>query len=274
MLGAGDGATTPAAKPQIRREAQQGTPMGKSAADAPAIALPDRRWPAEARDSLAFAALLSVMLHVALLGGLALRLNAPARQPPAPEAEITLASPADFARDTAPPAPKAPAQAPPDERAKAEAGALNAPPPAPSRDSEKAAGGWVQSREPLSTRALAEPRNRKALASLQRLEPQTRLHQICDFEAILQINRLYPDYGVDFVVAYATEDAVRSGATLIAHGAAFHRAGEWRRLAFECQVAANQRDVASLKFKIGDAIPPDQWSDLNLPKSPAPLGDD
>lgn len=248
--------------------------MGKSAAGAPAIAVRDRRRPAEARDSLAFAALLSVMLHVALLGGLALRSSAPARQAPAPEADITLASAADFARDAAPPASETSAEATPDERAKAEAGAPNAPPPAPSRNGEKEVGGWIQSGESLSTRALAEPRNRKALASLQRLEPQARLQQICDFEAILQINRLYPDYGVDFVIAYATEDAVRSGATLVAHGAAFHRAGEWRRVAYECLVAANQRDVASLKFKIGDAIPADQWPELNLPKSPAPLGED
>jgi hypothetical protein len=247
--------------------------MGKSAALAPSIALAGRRWRAEARDSLAFAALLSVLLHLALLSALALRSHAPAGKAPAPEAEITLASPAEFARDTAPPAPKGPAEAPPDERAKAEAGAPPAPPP--NRDNEKAAGGWVQSREALSARALADPRNRKIVATLQRLEPQTRLEQICNLEAILQINQLYPDYAVDFVSAYATEAAVRSGATLLAHGAAFHGAGRWRRLAFECQVAANQRDVASLKFKIGEPIPTDQWSDLNLPKSPAPaLGDD
>jgi hypothetical protein len=242
--------------------------MGNSAADAPAIALPGRRWRAEARDSLAFAALLSVLLHLALLGGLALRSHSPAREAPAHEAEITLASPAEFARDTAPPAPKAPAEAPPREQAKPEAAA-------PSHDNEKAAGGWIQSREALSARALAEPRNRKALASLQRVEPQTRLQQICDFEAILQINRLNPDYGADFVIAYATEAVARSGGALSAPGAAFHGAGQWRRLAFECQVAANQRDVAGLKFKIGEPIPADQWSDLNLPKSPVPaLGDD
>jgi hypothetical protein len=106
------------------------------------------------------------------------------------------------------------------------------------------------------------------------LESQTRLQQLCDLEAILQINRRYPERAVDFVIAYAREPAVRTGASLIAHGAALHGAGEWRQLAFECELSPNQRDVARLKFKIGDPIPAGQWAALNLPKSPAPLGED
>ena len=98
---------------------------------------------------------------------------------------------------------------------------------------------------------------------------------MCDFEAILQINRQFNEYAVDFVVAYATEAVVRKGDAVIAHGAAFHSNGRWYNLAFECQLSANQRDVAHLKFKLGDAIPGDQWADLNLPRTPAnPLGGD
>ena len=220
------------------------------------------------RHELAFAALLSMLLHLALLRGLVFEKPSPAPAPPTPVTEITLASPEDFARAAAPPPPKTVVQ-PSGEGAIPNAGAAS-----PPSEPEKDADGWVQSREVLSTQQLANPRNRKTLAALQTLAPQTRLQQLCDLEAILQINRQYPERAVDFVIAYATEPAVRMGASLIAHGAAFHGAGEWRGLAFECQLSANHRDVARLKFKIGDPIPAAQWSALNLPKSPAPLGDD
>jgi hypothetical protein len=122
---------------------------------------------------------------------------------------------------------------------------------------------------------LADPRNRKIVETLKHLEPQTRSEQLCDFEAILQINRQFNQYAVDFVVAYATETVVRKGDALIARGAAFHNNGQWYNLAFECQLSASQRDVTHLKFKLGDAIPGGQWADLNLPKSPAnPPGGD
>jgi Domain of Unknown Function (DUF930) len=102
-----------------------------------------------------------------------------------------------------------------------------------------------------------------------------RSQQLCNLEAILQINRQYDGYAVDFVVAYATEAMVQKGDAIIAHGAAFHSNGRWYNLAFECQLSANRRDVARLKFKLGDTIPGDQWAGLNLPKAPAnPLGGD
>ena len=61
----------------------------------------------------------------------------------------------------------------------------------------------------LSSQELADPRNRKTAEVLKCLEPQTRLQQLCNLEAILQINRQYEEYGVDFVVAYAKEAVVR-----------------------------------------------------------------
>ncbi len=69
------------------------------------------RWPPAARStrllghgersdfrySLAFAALLSVLLHLALLRGLAVERPSPPATAPSPVTEITLASPDDFA---------------------------------------------------------------------------------------------------------------------------------------------------------------------------------
>src|SRR5215471_9854668 len=70
---------------------------------------------------------------------------------------------------------------------------------------------WAQSRVIFTSQELADPRNRKAVESLKRLEPQTRSQQLCDLEAILQINRQFDGYAADFVIAYATEAVVRKG---------------------------------------------------------------
>ena len=207
------------------------------------------------RDALVVAGLLSILLHLALLKWFVGYSQTLAINPPAPETEIALASPSDIESDKPPAAKTAP------------------PPSTPNREPQSDA--WAQSRVILSSQELADPRNRKAAESLKHLEPQTRSQQLCDFEAILQINRQFNEYAVDFVVAYATEAAVRKGGVVIAHGAAFHSNGRWYNLAFECQLSTSQRDVAHLRFKVGDAIPSEQWADLNLPRTPAnPLGGD
>jgi hypothetical protein len=239
------------------------------------IKLPIQYDPARNRDALVVAALLSTLLHLALLKWLVAYSQAPAVYPPLPETEIVLASRSDIENDKAPltntsPSPLVPKSQP-------EIQGRSPPPDAPSPDErrEPQSDAWAQSRVILSSQELADPRNRKTAESLKHLEPQTRSQQLCDFEAILQINRQFNEYAVDFVVAYATEAAVRRGGVVIAHGAAFHSNGRWYNLAFECQLSANQRDVAHLKFKLGDAIPAEQWADLNLPKAPAnPLGGD
>jgi Domain of Unknown Function (DUF930) len=226
-----------------------------------------RRHSPRDRDALAVAALLAMLLHLALLRQLAVYSQAPSN-PPSPETEVALVSASDIDSEKTPApsaAPKAP-ETPPEIQARL--------PQARDERGQERGEVWAQSRVILSSQELADPRNRKTAEVLKRLEPQTRLQQLCNFEAILQINRQYEDYAADFVVAYAREAAVRKGDAIIARGAAFHSNGQWYNLAFECQLSANQREVASLKFKLGDAIPGNQWADLNLPKAPAPLGGD
>jgi Domain of Unknown Function (DUF930) len=218
------------------------------------------------RDALAIATLLSALLHLALLNWLVVHLQAPAANPPLPETEISLVSRSDV-ESTKPLAakstPEVQARAPPADA------------PSPVEPPQARGDAWAQSRVILSSQELAEPRNRKTVETLKHLEPHTRSEQLCDFEAILQINRQFNQYAVDFVIAYATQAVVRKGDAIVANGAAFHSNGRWYNLAFECQLSANQRDVAHLKFRLGEAIPGDQWADLNLPRAPAnPLGGD
>jgi Domain of Unknown Function (DUF930) len=220
-----------------------------------------QRHPARDRDSLAVAALLATLLHLALLKWLTAYSQAQASNPSSPETEIALVSASDFDSDKTP-APK-------------KSAAPVAPETAPAHDAprEERREVWAQSRTILSSQELADPRNRKTAEVLNRLEPQTRLQQLCNLEAILQINRQYEGYAVDFVIAYAREAVVRKGDAIIARGAAFHSDGRWYNFTYECQLSANQRHVARLKFKLGDTIPGNQQADLNLPKVPAnPFG--
>jgi len=217
------------------------------------------------------AALLATLLHLALLKWLAVYSQAPASNPPSPETEVALISASDIDSDKTPAPNNGAAPLTPETAPEIQVRLPQA------HDEPREARGevWAQSRVILSSQELADPRNRKTAEVLKRLEPQTRLQQLCNLEAILQINRQYEGYGVDFVVAYAKEAVVRKSDAIIARGAAFHSNGRWYNLAFECQLSANQRDVARLKFKLGDTIPGDQWADLNLPKAPAnPLGGD
>jgi Domain of Unknown Function (DUF930) len=226
------------------------------------------------RYALVLAGLLSTLLHLALLKWLVAYLRPPAAFAPLPETEIVLATRSEIENDKAPAADTAPPLAP-KSPPEIQARSPPADAPAPDQRSEPRSNAWAQSRVILSSRELADPRNRKTVETLKRLEPQTRSQQLCDFEAILQINRQFHEYAADFVIAYATEAAVQKGDAVIARGAAFHSNGQWYKLAFECQLSSSQRDVAHLKFKIGDAIPGDRWADLNLPKAPSnPLGGD
>lgn len=264
------------AGPRNRQEIGQASPPGEADIAAQSIGFPSQYYAARDRDTLPIAALLSILLHLALLKWVIVYLQAPPVSAPLHETEITLVSRSDIENKKAPTtetsgaAPSTPRNGP-----EIQARFPPADAPYPVERPEARPDTWSQSQVILSSKELAGPRNRKTAELLKRLEPQTRSQQVCNLEAILQINRQFSQYAVDFVVAYATEAVVRKGDAIIAHGAAFHSNGQWYNLAFECQISANQRDVAHLKFKLGDAIPGDQWADLNLPKAPAnPLGGD
>jgi hypothetical protein len=225
------------------------------------------------RDALVLAGFLSTLLHLAWLKWLVATWQAPAATTPLSEIEITLAF--DVENDQSPATKNGAPSSAPKSAPENQARVPPADAPSPNERREPLGEAWAQSRIILSSQELADPRNRKAVESLKHLEPQTRSQQLCDLEAILQINRQFDGYAVDFVIAYATEAVVRKGDAVIAHGAAFHSNGRWYNLAFECQLTASRGGVAHLKFKLGDAIEEERWADLNLPKEPAnPFGGD
>ncbi|WP_457583602.1 DUF930 domain-containing protein [Ensifer canadensis] len=127
------------------------------------------------------------------------------------------------------------------------------------------APGIVHAQKLYSASILAAPRSRQARKGLAQLAPEERVVQLCNLEAMEQVHRWKADFEPDFLVAYALSGVQLSGATLKASGGAFRSKRQWWRIAYSCSVTPDRNAVAGFDFKVGDAIPRDQWQDLGLP---------
>ncbi len=113
--------------------------------------------------------------------------------------------------------------------------------------------------------ASASDKRQKALEGiLKRMDPATRLEQVCDAEAMKQINRDNREFRIDrSVVSAITEPRVK-GDTLSGTGAAFRSRGKWYRYSFTCKATPDRLRVISFEYKLGDEIPEAQWSQHGL----------
>lgn len=93
---------------------------------------------------------------------------------------------------------------------------------------------------------------------LEKLDPQTRIEQRCDIEAM---NRLGKEsrWRPDKVLAYAFSDPVMSKHTVKAKGAAFRSGGNWYRLSYTCKTQDDFLTIKSFEYKTGDLIPRKDW---------------
>lgn len=105
--------------------------------------------------------------------------------------------------------------------------------------------------------APAQAVDARFLASLGRLDPKTRLEQICDYEAMSMIGR--GGARVDRAKSGVISPPQHLGDTLIAKGGAFRSGGKWFQVAFTCKATPDHKTVLSLTYKIGAAIPPAKW---------------
>jgi hypothetical protein len=94
-------------------------------------------------------------------------------------------------------------------------------------------------------------------AALGRLDPKTRLEQVCDFEAISKIGM--GGARVDRAKSGAVSSPQHFGDTLIAKGAAFRSGGKWYQVAFTCRATPDHKTVLDFTYKTGPAIPPSKW---------------
>jgi hypothetical protein len=110
------------------------------------------------------------------------------------------------------------------------------------------------------SKAVAGEKFRKAL---DRLDPQTRLEQICDLEAM---NRIKKDqkYAPDRAQGAASADPKTDGHKLTATGGAFRSKGDWYELSFVCEATPDHMKVVSFEYQTGKPIPKAKWEEYGL----------
>lgn len=97
-----------------------------------------------------------------------------------------------------------------------------------------------------------------------RLDPKTRLEQLCDHETMLRITRDESPYNPDKVIAYTFDVPSMSEETVKASGAVFRSRGDWYHLSFRCKADVERVEVRSLRYEIGKKVPRQKWAKYNL----------
>lgn len=115
---------------------------------------------------------------------------------------------------------------------------------------------------PFLTSALAL--DRKGEASLRRLDPEMRLEQICDVEAMERIRKESSAFAPDRAKSDVITRPQHLGDLLKADGAAFRSNYRWYELSFVCKASPDHMSVYSFNYKIGNAIPKAKWKDYGL----------
>lgn len=111
----------------------------------------------------------------------------------------------------------------------------------------------------------ASDRRQKQLENmLKRLDPATRLEQVCDVAAMSFIGRDHKEFRIDRSVVSALAEPSVKGNTLTGKGGAFRSRGKWYQYSFTCQATPERLRVLSFQYKVGDEIPEARWSQHGL----------
>ena len=111
------------------------------------------------------------------------------------------------------------------------------------------------------SQAAAGEKFRKAL---DRLDPQTRLEQVCDLEAMNRLKK-DPKYKPDRAQGAASAEPKTEGHKLTATGGAFRSKGDWYELSFVCEATPDHTKVLSFEYQTtGKSIPKAKWEEYGL----------
>ncbi len=105
--------------------------------------------------------------------------------------------------------------------------------------------------------------DRKISATLRKLDPDTRLKQGCDIEAMNRIGRetrFSPDRAKSDVVVHPSHE----GDVMHATGGAFRNQGHWYQFSFTYKGTPDHIGVVSLTSEIGSLIPESKWVEYCL----------
>lgn len=95
---------------------------------------------------------------------------------------------------------------------------------------------------------------------LRRLDPQTRLEQRCDLEAMERIHKDPVKMVPDELVAYAFAEPKIKGDKIRSSGAAFRSKGEWYHLSYACTTSPDHMTVLTFQYAIGQIVPHNEWN--------------
>jgi hypothetical protein len=101
-------------------------------------------------------------------------------------------------------------------------------------------------------------------ASLKKLDPETRLEQVCDLEAMSRIDRDANPYHPDRAKTDVISHPVHTGDTVTGKGGAFRSKGRWYSFSFTCKGTPDHMKVLAFSYKIGEPIPESKWASLGL----------
>jgi hypothetical protein len=116
----------------------------------------------------------------------------------------------------------------------------------------------------LAVAPAAHALDSRMKTELLELDLDTRLEQRCDAEVADRIAREDKRFAPDKVIAYATQEPKEDGDEIRTRGGAFRSKGEWYHVSYKCLTAPDHIQVLSLRYKIGDKIPEDEWEQYNL----------
>lgn len=100
--------------------------------------------------------------------------------------------------------------------------------------------------------------------ALDRLEPVTRMMEVCGIKAGEELRREKGFKTVNRVVVDAIEPPAIENNVVSGTGAAFRDKGHWYQMQFECTLTEDQKSAVSVNFVVGDEIPEAQWEEYGL----------
>ncbi|WP_398481063.1 DUF930 domain-containing protein [Tardiphaga sp.] len=116
----------------------------------------------------------------------------------------------------------------------------------------------------ISASAAAAP-DARFMRALDKLDPKTRLEQICDLEAM---RKMSASGSAGARVDRAKSDVImppqHMGNTLVAKGGAYRAGGKWYQMSFTCKATPDHKTVLDFSYKTGALIPPAKWQTYGL----------
>jgi hypothetical protein len=101
-------------------------------------------------------------------------------------------------------------------------------------------------------------------AMLKRVDPSQRLEQVCEYAGLVKIGHDKNPYRPDRIVVDTLSPVRADGDRLSGTGAALRSKGRWYQFEFNCQATPDRMKVLHFDYRVGSAIPEEEWEKLGL----------